>query len=223
MKPMWTGAQAHFNEQEWNLEKIEPAWAKAALCFRSNGEYHYGHGDDEERCRSLSMLAGTLMAMQARFKNGSDIELLIAIALCAEENLPMPTWAAEAFLQRFGRYIAVPVDNNGKFAGRIGDQPSSLDEAFLGASAPATPAKLDARHRDWAIARQLWVHVREHAAEHTGFTPAVEAALRELDPGIGRSKALELVQWVEDVFATRPDHKPLNLQFRRIRRTNLNR
>jgi hypothetical protein len=219
VKPRQTAAQAHFNKQEWTLEEIEPAWAKSALCFRSGGEYHFGHGDGEERCRSLSNLAGTLMGLRARFNNGADIELLTAIALCAEENLPMPAWAADAFLQRFRAYVAAPVDKNGKFAGRMGGRPSSLDEAFLGASAPATPAKLDTRRRDWTIGIRLWTHVRKHAAEHTGLTGAVESALRELNPGVGRSKALELVQWVEDVYATRPDHKPLNLQFRRIRRT----
>lgn len=204
----WKGAQRHYAEQEWTLDALEPAWAKASLYFRSGCSERFGHGDEEERCRSLPAIAATMKGIRERFEEGRDIELLHAIALAAEENLPLPTWAALAFVARFAAYTSV-----------TGDCPPSLDAALLGKSAPATAEKLALDRRDWVLGHRIWRHVREHAIGHTGLVPAVRSAIAALDPGVSSTKARELVLRVEAVYqAKSPGHLPLNSQFRPIRR-----
>lgn len=172
---------------EWELEALDPAWAKAALYFRSKCMFHLGHGNSI-RARSLLAIWQELEARRKGFEAGDTIELLHAIKTCAEENLPLPTWLAVSFNKQF---IATQKPGG----------PTSLDEAFTSHDAPATENKRNIRNRDWQIGGKLWVATWEAIREDETIT-SMDAALTTIsnamtDAGVGKTKARQLIEMVD--------------------------
>jgi hypothetical protein len=172
-----------FDKDEQALAALDPGWAKAALYFRTG--MHFGHPRGSMRARGLIAIHQEMEARRARFEQGSKVELLHAVLLCANENLPMPTWLALAFAATFGAYISVT------------DPTSSLDEAF-GTARPGkkgTTAK-----RDWQLGFQLWATAFE-AAVADGTLDTVDgvlaAVLAQKDWGVGKTKARELLLMID--------------------------
>lgn len=197
-KSRWRGAQRHFEEQEWELEKLDPGWAKASLYFRSGTLHHYGHGEEAVRCTSLQDIAYALRGVKKRFEAGDAVELLHGIQICAEENLPLPTWLASAFTERFKSFATL-------------SGPLSLDAVF-GSLRPAKTLRqaADAKN-DWVTGHLLFIEVHKHATEHTGMDSAVKAAIEEIRPGVKPTRAKELIADVESVYIDKdPGYVPLS-------------
>lgn len=89
----WDDPADLYSQAEKDLANLEPAWAKAALQFRTDRSF--GHREGEERGKSLLQIHRMLEGRRKRFEStGAAIELHLAVAVCAEENLPLPTWLA---------------------------------------------------------------------------------------------------------------------------------
>lgn len=172
---------------EWELEALDPAWAKAALYFRSKCMFHLGHGNSI-RARSLLAIWQELEARRKGFEAGDTIELLHAIQCCANENLPLPTWLAMAFNKQF----TATLQPGG---------PTSLNEAFTSRDAPTTEAKRRIKNRDWQIGGKLWRAMWEAIQEDETIT-SMDAALTRIssamaDAGVGKTKARQLIEMVD--------------------------
>lgn len=178
---------AHLDDFERTLDNIDPAWAKAALYFRSHTDQHFGHGAMERRGQSLLDIHRTLEGRRRRYEAGDDVELLHAIQLCADENLPLPQWLATAFRARFSAFL--------KPGG-----PPSLDAALGGPSMPTgTPAQAERRRRDWQQGVRLYRAIHEVAHEHGSLDSALTAALASGRWGMGKRKAREIVVQIDNL------------------------
>ena len=176
--------EANFNDVEKVFDRLDPAWAKAALCFR-DPSLHFGH-NNEIRCRGLIAIRELLETRRRRYEAGSTIELLHAIALCAAENLPLPTWLALAFKERFDSF------------GSVGGA-TSLDGVFYSKSTPKkTPRKAFDAPYDWRTGGELWTAVWEVADKHTGLDTAIDEVLKtRKNWGVKKTKAKALVTMVD--------------------------
>lgn len=172
-----------FDDDEQALAALDPGWAKAALYFRTG--MHFGHPRGSMRARGLIAIHQEMEARRARFERGSKVELLHAILLCANENLPMPTWLALAFATTFGAYIGVT------------EPTASLDEAF-GTTRPGKKGTTD--KRDWQLGFQLWAAASEAAVADGNLDTidgALTAVLAQKDWGVGKTKARELLLMID--------------------------
>jgi len=175
----------HYNAGEKELERFDPAWAKAALFFRSNCVLHFGHGEDSFRMAGLLAIHEQLEARRKRYEAGESMELLHAINQCAEENLPMPTWLALAFKKRFSSL------------GQIGG-PTSLDAVFTSTSMPTrTPKKAAQAQQDWQLGGMLWRAVWAVASKHNGLDKAVDEVLSAGNFGVEKTTAKKLVLMID--------------------------
>lgn len=179
-------AEKHFDDGERELAKLEIAWAKASLHFRTGD--HFGHNG--MRMQSLIRIHQKIDVHRRRFENGETMSLLQAVAMCAEENLPLPTWLALAYcaaLQSFGQ------------AGG----PVSLDAVFRGPQFPTdTPKKAASARQDWqlgALLRQEAWEVALADESLKSFDAVVERVLSLRDFGVRKTKAKALIQLVEKV------------------------
>lgn len=174
-----------FNEQERELLTLDPAWAKAAYFWRTG--IRFGHGRNM-RVSGLGAVLGTLGVFKQRFEAGDALSLLHAIRYCAEENLPMPTWLAQAFDDAFGRYQSV--------AG-----PHSLDEVFATPDGQKkTAKKAIAAKLDWELGVQLYVAAWDCAMADEALTSIdtlVVATLSQKPWGVGKTKARSLIMTVD--------------------------
>lgn len=173
-----------FDKGEKELALLELGWAKAALYFRTG--WHFGHNRGSMRMRGLVAIHEELDARRARFERGSKAELLHAILICANENLPLPTWLALAFAETFGAFIDVA------------NPTASLDEAF-GTQRPGKKGAAD--KRDWELGSQLYA---------AAFTTAVEdESIQSLDAllttvlskkrwGVAKTKARKLLLQIDE-------------------------
>lgn len=181
-------ATQKFNDFEQNLAKLDPAWAKAALYFRSGGDWHYGHDDGSMCMRGLLDIWQELETRREGFEAGDTIELLHAIQCCAKVNLPLPTWLAVAFDKQFTATL-------------IPGGPVSLDEAFAGRDYPQTPAKRAKLNRDWQRGGLL-LHKAYRAATQDSEIRSIDAALDAIQKdmkalGIGKTRARELIDMLD--------------------------
>jgi len=175
-------AESSYNDYEKQLRNFDPAWAKAALGFRT--EHRFGHGDSI-RIQTLIEVHQLLEARRRRYQAGDTMELLHAIAICAEENLPLPEWLALAFNELF--------TSMGKVGG-----PTSLDAIFYSRNLPTTTPKKAARaQQEWQLGARLWKAVWEVAADHNGLSPALDAVLKTGKWGVKKTKATELVNMID--------------------------
>lgn len=174
------------NGEERDLARLEPAWAKAALFFRTGDRL--GHPTGSIRCMSLLEVHRVLEVYHGRFKSGNTLSLLQAVSTCAEENLPLPTWLAAAFRSRMSQFLA---------PGKL----RSLDEVFSSTTLPTSSAKKAAAVRqDWQLAGRLWHDAWDLARKTetlTSFDRVVERLLKTRDYGVGKTKAKQLIIMIE--------------------------
>jgi len=175
-------AESCYDDDEKQLRNLDPAWAKAAHFFRTGDRF--GHRDGI-RLRSLLDVHAEVEARRKRYEAGDTMELLHAVKVCAEENLPLPEWLALAFNERFTSI------------GKVGG-PTSLDEVFYSSRLPTTGKKAAQARRDWQIGAKLWREVWKVAADHAGLDTAITAVLASGRHGVGKTKARQLVEMIDD-------------------------
>lgn len=184
--PFFSPAEAYYNDEERELARLEPAWAKAALYFRT-GE-HCGHGPTERRCQPLQRIYEKLEVFHGRFKEGDTMALLQAVGMCAKENLPLPTWLALAYQKALQEFLNV-------------GGPPSLDDVFKSPVLPTdTPMKADIARRDWQHGGELWHDLWELVMKDpslTSFDAALTALLATGKYSVGKTKAKQLFAMVE--------------------------
>jgi hypothetical protein len=137
---------------------------------------------------SLLEVHRVLEVYRSRSKRGDTMSLLQAVGACAEENLPLPTWLAEAFRSRMTALLT---------PGKL----RSLDEVFSSKSLPTSSGKKAAAVRqDWELAGRLcqdaW-ELAQHDETLTSFDRAVERLLKTRDYGVGKTKAKQLIAMIE--------------------------
>lgn len=174
----------HYDDGERNLAKLDPAWAKAALFFRTGR--HYGHSDI--RARSLNRISEAIEVFKVRFEKGDTLSLLQAVACCAEENLPLPSWLALAYGEALRSFL-----QPGKIA--------SLDEVFSSSSLPTdTPAKAAKARQDWALGGEIWLKVWKAIKADKSLTSldaALSVVLADRKFGVQKTKARTLVAMID--------------------------
>ncbi|MFZ4478662.1 MAG: hypothetical protein ACOYNZ_02070 [Rhodoferax sp.] len=201
---MWL-AESDFDNRERDVAKVELAWAKSALGFRTGKRI--GH-QGENRARSLLAVSKQTDVFKRRFENGNTLALLQAVELCAEENIPMPAWLATAYIHQLGLFL----------------KPGtcvSLDEVFCSKTLPTeTPAKAAAARQDWLIGGQLWAEAWEIAIADNAVTSLDAVLVKVLDKrafGIGKTKARKLFKMIDSNQAEHTSGKTLS-RFLEIRR-----
>lgn len=174
------------NADERELARLEPAWGKAALALRTG--YRLGHPNASLRCMSLQQVHRHLEVYRRRFNSGDTLSLLHAVSFCAEENLPLPTWLADAFRARMTEFLT---------PGKL----RSLDEIFFSNSLPTTSAKKAAAARqDWQLAGRLCLDAWElarHDQALTSFDRVIDRLLKVGDYGVAKTKAKALIGMIE--------------------------
>lgn len=171
--------ESHFDARERELFKLDEAWAKAALGFRTG--FRFGHGN--MRARSLVKVHDFSQVYKRRNERGDTLSLLQAVAFFAEENLPLPEWLATAFCDALNTFT----------------QPgtcTSLDQVFHSKTLPTdTPQKTASAKQDWLLGGAIWVKVWDAVMEDesiTTFDAALTIALKKENFGVGKTKAREL-------------------------------
>ena len=181
-------AADHFNEFEIDIAATEPAWAKASVYFRTELCHHFGHGERERRCQSMLRIHEQITVYRDRFENGDTLSLLQAVRICADENLPLPTWLALAFVAAFSSFISM-------------GGPVSLDAVFSSPNLPTSTAKKAAEAKqNWdlgdAIYRATW-EVAQADKSITSFDAALQSALSKTAFGVKKTTARSLFLMIE--------------------------
>lgn len=174
-------------ENEQDLELLEPGWGKAALGLRTR--VRPGHAPTAMRTDTLEDVHHRLEARKRRVESGDSMEVLCAIYVCAEENVPLPTWLAEAFRSRLMSVLSVN-----------GNSPS-LDAAFKSNDFPTGSATKAANaRRNWELGHQLcralWKEA-DRRPEVTSLDPLLVAVLSKRKWGVGKTTALRLVKLID--------------------------
>ncbi len=176
----------HYDAGERVIEKIDVGWAKAALFFRTG--QHFGHHARSYKARGLLSLHKTLEIYRFRFEQGNTLSLLNAIALCADENVPLPTWLAIAFRAALDSFL-------------LPGQNTSLDDVFKSENLPTgTSAKAAAARVDWQLGGSIWDEVWDVAMGDESISSldmAVIAALKRRDFGVKKTKAKALFKMID--------------------------
>ncbi|VTU31717.1 hypothetical protein SRS16CHR_04935 [Variovorax sp. SRS16] len=140
------------------------------------------------RCQSLFEVHRLLDVFRKRYEEGNTLSLLQAISMCAEENLPLPQWLAEAFRKSMDNFLQ---------PGKV----HSLDEVFTAANIPTnSPKKAAAARLDWQLGGKIWHDVWDAVlADETlvSFDGAVSRTLAARDYGVGKTKAKALIGMIE--------------------------
>jgi len=175
-----------WNSDERDLARLEPAWAKASLFFRTG--HRFGHPSGSIRCMSLDEVYRILEVYRSRFMSGETLSLLAAVGICSEENLPLPTWLADAFRSRMTEFLT---------PGKL----RSLDEVFSSGTLPTSSAKKAAAARqDWQLAVCLCQDAWRMAQDDetlASFDRVVERLLKTRDYGVRKTKAKQLISMLE--------------------------
>lgn len=190
---VWGGqfrnAASNYDEKEKELAKLDPAWANVVLYFRTGR--HFGHNAGETRARGLVKIHAEIEIYRARFDSGDTLSLLYAIAVCARENLPLPSWLAKGYCEHLDSFL--------KPGGK-----TSLDEVFRNDVLPSNPKKRDARaaraRLDWELGGQIYDAIWQIAINDEAITSldaAVTAALKSAHYGVGKTKAKELFSMID--------------------------
>jgi hypothetical protein len=177
--------ETYYDENEKEFDKGDPAWAKAALSFRTG--YRFGHAG-ECRFASFPEVKEMLQVFKERFENKKKpdtLALLHAIRYCAEENMPLPTWLAIAFNSRFSRFL--------KEGG-----PVSLDIVFSSRELPQSEKRGLAARRDWQIGLKICEAIYKVREDHSSLDSALDAVLKSRKYNVEKTKARALVEMVEN-------------------------
>lgn len=177
----------YYNDNERYIDKIESAWAKSALYFRTGN--HFGHAVGSERARGLLTIHEQLEVYRQRFEDGKDtLALLHAVSVCAEENLPLPTWLAVKYQEAFHSFLSL-------------DGPTSLDAIFHSPNLPTNTSKKTAIARqNWQLGTSIYSALWDVATTDTGITSldgALDVALKKNNFGVNKSKARSLFVMIE--------------------------
>jgi len=186
----WPGLMPGFenvaNDEERDLAALEPAWGKAATFFRTG--HRFGHPRTSTRCMSLADIYRQLGVFKTRFEAGDTLSLLQAVRMCAEENLPLPTWLATAFQSAMDRFLQP-------------GQTHSLDQVFASRSIPSSsPSKAAQVKIDWQLGGRLYHEAWSLAHKDEtvkSFDMAVERVLAATGYGVGKTKAKALILKIE--------------------------
>lgn len=199
-------AESYYDDRERAIAKLDPAWAKAALYFRT--WHHFGHSDGSIRAQSLLKIHERLEVYRNRFAGGNTLSLLNAVAFCAEENLPLPTWLAIAYRDALDAFL------------RPGEH-SSLDKVFSSKTLPtSTPQKAAAAKQDWLLGGTIWHKVWSVAIEDESIMTldaALISALAAGNFGVAKTKARTLFLMIDKNQSELIQSKPLSryLELRR--------
>lgn len=196
-----------YSADERELATLEPAWAKAALFFRT--AHRAGHEPVSVRIRSLLEIHQELEARRLRLARGETLEILHAIDLCALENLPLPTWLALAYRSAFAQFVSPQ------------GTASSLDAVFSSETMPTTtPKKAASARQGWLVGYQLrkaaWKTVIADA-EVTTITNALNLVLGQRKWGVKPTVARRLLLFVDTTVAELQGRDTLS-RFLEIRR-----
>ena len=177
----------YYDDGERGIDRVESAWAKAALYFRTG--WHFGHEVGNMRGQSMIRIHEQIEVFRRRFEGGDTLALLHAIGICAEENLPLPTWLARAYKSALTGFL------------QPGGLPT-LDAVFHSPSLPTdTPKKAAAARLDWQLGAKLWSEAWQVAlSDETlqSLDAVVEEVLSRGKYGVRKTKARELVLMVEN-------------------------
>jgi hypothetical protein len=178
----------HFDARERELNNLEPAWAKASLAFRALTRY--GHEAGSVRGHSLIKVNERLNVFKKSFQKGESLALLRAVYVCAEENVPLPTWLAIAYREALDKFFVPGVA-------------SSLDQVFNSQAIPTSTAKRHAAAlQDFKLGsillKECWKTAREDPML-TSIDEVVERVLAAQKPplGIEKTKARRLFERAE--------------------------
>lgn len=212
LDPLFAKAEDYYNDDERALARIDAAWAKAALCFRTGQEHHFGHGTTQRRMQPLRRIFEGLEVYRTRFLEGDTMALLQAIHSCALENLPLPTWLANAYSDALSGFLSV------------GGKPS-LDDVFTSPVLPTDTAKKAATARqDWQLGSTIWhdVWMLVHRDKTIlSVDAAFTAALAAKDYGVKKTKAKALAGAAEKSQLQHLGHKNTLSRFLEKRRKGL--
>jgi len=179
-------AENYYDDRDREFGKLDSAWAKAALYFRTG--MHFGHPTRNMRCRALIQIHQHIEVYRVRFAQGDTLSLLHAVGLCADENLPLPTWLATAYRAALGSFL------------RVGG-PASLDAVFRSTNLPTdTPKKTATARQDWRLGCELWGHAWDIARANQSVTSldgVLHLLLSQRAYGVQITKARKLLLMVE--------------------------
>lgn len=181
-------AETYYDENEKYLANSDPGWAKAALFFRT-GCYRFGHSGNSQRFSGIAEMKQLLDVFKKRFENGDTLALLHAIRYCAEENMPLPTWLALGFNERFSEFL------------RPGG-PVSLDKVFSSKELPQSGKRAAAARRDWQTGLTILGDIAKIARDHPSLDSALNAVLEQGNYGVEKTKARKLI---EEVYKNQQD------------------
>jgi len=178
----------HYNQNESKIASLDDGWGKAALCFRTAGAIRIGHAQSLN-ARSLRELMAALDVWRNRYEAGNTLALLQAIELCANENVPLPTWLAQGFSRAMQSFF------------RPGEA-HSLDLVFSDPNLPTnTPSKAAAARQDWRLGVELWSACWQLVTTDetiSSLDAALESVLTSKDWGVKKRKARTLVTQVDE-------------------------
>jgi hypothetical protein len=174
------------NDDEREIAELERAWGKAATFFRTG--MRFGHAPNSICTMSLQQVHDLLQVFRSRLQRGDTLSLLQAVALCAEENVPLPEWLATEFRARIKAFLQP-------------GQHTSLDEVFRSENVPANSSKRAAAARqDWMLAGRLWHDAFDVAREDATLSSVDSVVTRLLSKrnyGVAKTKAKKLIGMVE--------------------------
>lgn len=167
--------ETYYGEYEKDIARLDPAWAKLALYFRSDTApsrfTHKGIG-----ALSVVRLAQRLNALKDRAEKGERYSILAAIRLCAEQNWPLPEWLAVMFMKAMDDHW-----KGGIFA-HLDDVFYSTELAGKGQSVKAKKNHAEKIRRDFEIGNRLWLECSRKArtcTEITSLSAVVQAVLAD--------------------------------------------
>lgn len=177
-----------FDDAERDLARLDIGWAKAALSLRTRGEWRFGHGNSQ-RTASLLQVFEWLEAHRERVLGGNTLAILHGVSLCAEENVPLPTWLAGAFRDAMQRLSDL-------------DGPTSLEGVFCDPTKGArTRRKAADEKQDFHLGGQLWFAAWNLAVADESISSIdalIDVVLSKRNYGIGKTKARALILKTED-------------------------
>ena len=186
LSSIFSAPENYYNDDEKAVAKVDPAWAKAALYFRTG--HRFGHPEGSRLTRSVLKVYEQLEVFRERFLSGNTFALLLAIQECSAENLPLPTWLSTAYRETLDGFLSV-------------DGPTSLDEIFKSPNLPhETPKKRANARQDWKLGGDIYYRLCCVINDDTSvksLDAAFNVVLAEKDYGIKKTKAKSLVSIVE--------------------------
>jgi hypothetical protein len=186
------------------LEQLDPAWRlahhqlstgqrgmftpEAAALGLLPSDFEPLDVSPAERIGALVAVHQELEARRRIFeKTGEGIELLLGIALCAREGLPLPAWLGKAFDERLNRFL-----------GPGGAKSMKLDAVFDSSrfiSSAARSATRAANARQALVLGRLLLHeVLTVADQHEGLDGALSTVLGAKNWGVQKTTATKLVK-----------------------------